>query len=111
MPPIAKLTKEGAMYHFMSGYTSKLAGTERGITEPKETFSQCFGAPFMPLHAREYAKMLGQKIAEHNTRVYLINTGWSGGPYGVGKRIDLKHTRAMVTLSTEWRFRENAFQT
>jgi phosphoenolpyruvate carboxykinase (ATP) len=97
MPPIAKLTKEGAMYHFMSGYTSKLAGTERGITEPKETFSQCFGAPFMPLHAREYAKMLGQKIAEHNTRVYLINTGWSGGPYGVGKRIDLKHTRAMVT--------------
>ncbi len=97
MPPIAKLTKEGAMYHFMSGYTSKLAGTERGITEPKETFSQCFGAPFMPLHAREYAKMLGQKIAKHNTRVYLINTGWSGGPYGVGKRIDLKHTRAMVT--------------
>lgn len=97
MPPIAKLTKEGAMYHFMSGYTSKLAGTERGITEPKETFSQCFGAPFMPLHAKEYAKMLGQKIAEYNTRVYLINTGWSGGPYGVGKRIDLKYTRAMVT--------------
>jgi phosphoenolpyruvate carboxykinase (ATP) len=97
MPPIAKLTKEGAMYHFMSGYTSKLAGTERGITEPKETFSQCFGAPFMPLHAKEYAKMLGQKIDEHNTRVYLINTGWSGGPYGVGKRIDLKYTRAMVT--------------
>jgi phosphoenolpyruvate carboxykinase (ATP) len=97
MPPIAKLTKEGAMYHFMSGYTSKLAGTERGITEPKETFSQCFGAPFMPLHAKEYAKMLGQKIAEHNTRVYLINTGWSGGPYGVGKRINLKYTRAMVT--------------
>jgi phosphoenolpyruvate carboxykinase (ATP) len=97
MPPIAKLTKAGAMYHFMSGYTSKLAGTERGITEPKETFSQCFGAPFMPLHAKEYAKMLGQKIAEHNTRVYLINTGWSGGPYGVGKRIDLKYTRAMVT--------------
>ncbi|MCC2649079.1 MAG: ATP-dependent phosphoenolpyruvate carboxykinase [Nitrososphaeraceae archaeon] len=77
MPPIAKLTKEGAMYHFMSGYTSKLAGTERGITEPKETFSQCFGAPFMPLHAMEYAKMLGQKISKHNTRVYLINTGWS----------------------------------
>lgn len=99
MPPIAKLTKEGAMYHFMSGYTSKLAGTERGITEPKETFSQCFGAPFMPLHAMEYAKMLGQKISEHNTRVYLINTGWSGGPYGVGKRMDLKYTRAMVTAA------------
>jgi phosphoenolpyruvate carboxykinase (ATP) len=99
MPPIAKLTKEGAMYHFMSGYTSKLAGTERGITEPKETFSQCFGAPFMPLHAMEYAKMLGQKISKHNTRVYLINTGWSGGPYGVGKRMDLKYTRAMVTAA------------
>jgi phosphoenolpyruvate carboxykinase (ATP) len=99
MPPIAKLTKEGAMYHFMSGYTSKLAGTERGITEPKETFSQCFGAPFMPLHAMEYAKMLGQKISKHDTRVYLINTGWSGGPYGVGKRMDLKYTRAMVTAA------------
>ena len=99
MPPIAKLTKEGAMYHFMSGYTSKLAGTERGITEPKETFSQCFGAPFMPLHAREYAKMLGQKITKHDTKVYLINTGWSGGPYGVGKRMDLRYTRAMVTAA------------
>src|ERR671933_635413 len=96
MPPIAKLTKEGAMYHFMSGYTSKLAGTERGITEPKETFSQCFGAPFMPLHAKEYAKMLGNKITEHDANVYLINTGWSGGPYGVGKRMNLKYTRAMV---------------
>ena len=96
MPPVAKLTKEGAMYHFMSGYTSKLAGTERGITEPKETFSQCFGAPFMPLHAKEYAKMLGNKITEHDANVYLINTGWSGGPYGVGKRMNLKYTRAMV---------------
>src|SRR5919199_1424341 len=96
MPPIAKLTKEGAMYHFMSGYTSKLAGTERGITEPKETFSHCFGAPFMLLHAQEYAKMLGQKITEHGTRVYLINTGWTGGPYGIGRRMDLNHTRAMV---------------
>ena len=99
MPPIAKLTQEGAMYHFMSGYTSKLAGTERGITEPKETFSQCFGAPFMPLHAKEYANMLGKKIAEHNTKVYLINTGWSGGPYGIGKRMNLKYTRAMVTAA------------
>jgi phosphoenolpyruvate carboxykinase (ATP) len=80
----------------MSGYTSKLAGTERGITEPKETFSQCFGAPFMPLHAKEYAKMLGNKITEHDVNVYLINTGWSGGPYGVGKRMNLKYTRAMV---------------
>ena len=99
MPPIAKLSKEGAMYHFMSGYTSKLAGTERGITEPRETFSHCFGAPFMPLHAQEYAKMLGAKITEHSTRVYLINTGWSGGPYGVGKRMNLNYTRAMVTAA------------
>ena len=94
------------MYHFMSGYTSKLAGTERGITEPKETFSQCFGAPFMPLSAKEYAKMLGQKITKHNTKVYLINTGWSGGPYGVGKRMNLAHTRAMVRASIEWRSRK-----
>ena len=99
MPPIAKLTKEGAMYHFMAGYTSKLAGTERGITEPKETFSHCFGAPFMPLHASKYAAMLGKKITEHGTRVYLINTGWTGGPYGVGKRMNLTYTRAMVTAA------------
>lgn len=99
MPPIAKLTKEGAMYHFMSGYTSKLAGTERGITEPKETFSQCFGGPFMPMHAQQYAKLLGKKMDEHGTRVYLINTGWTGGPYGIGKRMNLPYTRAMVTAA------------
>ena len=96
MPPISRLSKEAAMYHFMSGYTSKLAGTERGITEPKETFSQCFGAPFMPLHAKIYADMLGRKIDQHHTKVYLVNTGWSGGPYGVGKRVNLTYTRAMV---------------
>ena len=99
MPPIAVLSKEAAMYHFMSGYTSKLAGTERGITEPKETFSHCFGAPFMPLPAKQYAEMLGKKITEHGTRVYLINTGWTGGPYGVGKRMNLSYTRAMVTAA------------
>ena len=99
MPPIAKLTREGAMYHFISGYTSKLAGTERGITEPKETFSQCFGAPFMPLHPIEYAKMLVDKISKYNTGVYLINTGWTGGPYGIGKRMELNHTRKMVSAS------------
>jgi phosphoenolpyruvate carboxykinase (ATP) len=109
MPPIAKLTREGAMYHFMSGYTSKLAGTERGITEPKETFSQCFGAPFMPLHAREYAMMLGQKISKHNTKVYLINTGWSGGPYGVGKRMDLGYTRSMVTAALNGELEKGVF--
>jgi phosphoenolpyruvate carboxykinase (ATP) len=99
MPPISKLTKEGAMYHFMSGYTSKLAGTERGITEPKETFSQCFGGPFMPMHAQEYAKLLGKKMDKYGTRVYLINTGWTGGPYGIGQRMNLSYTRAMVTAA------------
>ncbi|MFN3655524.1 MAG: phosphoenolpyruvate carboxykinase (ATP), partial [Candidatus Nitrosotenuis sp.] len=99
LPPLSRLTKEGAMYHFMSGYTSKLAGTERGIKEPKATFSECFGAPFMPRPASVYAKLLGEKIKKHNTIVYLINTGWSGGPYGVGKRISIKHSRAMVTAA------------
>ncbi len=96
MPPIARLTKEGAMYHFLAGYTSKLAGTERGITKPKETFSTCFAAPFMPRPAIVYAKMLGEKIEKYGTRAYLINTGWSGGPYGVGERIKIQYTRAMV---------------
>lgn len=99
LPPVSRLTREGAMYHFMSGYTSKLAGTERGIKEPKAVFSECFGAPFMPRPASVYAKMLGEKINEHNTIVYLINTGWSGGPYGVGQRIRIKYSRAMVTAA------------
>ena len=99
LPPVSRLTKEGAMFHFMSGYTSKLAGTERGIKEPKAVFSECFAAPFMPRLATVYAKMLGDKIKKHNTAVYLINTGWSGGPYGVGKRIEIKYSRAMVTAA------------
>ena len=99
LPPVSRLTKEGAMYHFMSGYTSKLAGTERGIKEPKSVFSQCFGAPFMPRPASVYAKLLGEKITQHNTIVYLVNTGWSGGAYGVGKRIKIKYSRAMVTAA------------
>ena len=104
LPPVSKLTKESAMFHFMSGYTSKLAGTERGIKEPKATFSACFGSPFMPRPASVYAKMLGTKILEHNTVVYLINTGWSGGPYGVGKRISIKYSRAMVTAALTGKF-------
>ncbi|MDO5517463.1 MAG: phosphoenolpyruvate carboxykinase (ATP) [Clostridium sp.] len=96
MPPISKLSKEAAMYHFMSGYTSKVAGTERGITEPQSTFSECFGAPFMLLNPVVYANLLGEKINKFNSDVYLINTGWVGGPYGIGKRIDLNYTRAMV---------------
>ena len=99
LPPVSRLTKEGAMYHFMSGYTSKLAGTERGIKEPKSVFSECFGAPFMPRPASVYAKLLGDKINKHNTVVYLVNTGWSGGPYGVGSRIKIKYSRAMVTAA------------
>lgn len=96
LPPISKLTPEGAMYHFMSGYTSKLAGTERGITEPQTTFSALFGEPFMARPIVEYARLLGEKIERHNTDVYLINTGWTGGRYGVGKRMDLPKTRLMV---------------
>ena len=109
MPPIARLTKEGAMYHFMSGYTSKLAGTERGVTKPKETFSKCFAAPFMPRPAAVYAKMLGEKIEKHGTRVYLINTGWSGGPYGVGERIKIQYTRAMVRATINGTIEKSKF--
>ncbi|WP_124223633.1 phosphoenolpyruvate carboxykinase (ATP) [Aquisalibacillus elongatus] len=101
LPPISKLTKEQAMYHFLSGYTSKLAGTERGITEPEATFSACFGSPFLPLPAAEYAKMLGEKIDEHDAQVFLVNTGWTGGPYGVGSRMKLGYTRAMVQAALE----------
>ncbi|HHU76478.1 MAG TPA: phosphoenolpyruvate carboxykinase (ATP) [Firmicutes bacterium] len=96
MPPVAKLTGEQIIYHFLQGYTSKLAGTERGITEPVATFSTCFGAPFLPLRPRVYARMLEEKVARHGTSVYLVNTGWSGGPYGIGNRIKLKHTRAII---------------
>lgn len=96
LPPIARLTPEQAMYHFLSGYTAKVAGTERGITEPQATFSACFGAPFMALHPSVYGNLLGEKIKRHNVRCWLLNTGWSGGPYGVGKRMDINLTRAML---------------
>ncbi|MFL0268410.1 phosphoenolpyruvate carboxykinase (ATP) [Candidatus Clostridium radicumherbarum] len=99
LPPISKLSKEAAMYHFISGYTSKLAGTERGITEPKATFSACFGEPFMLMNPSVYAKLLGEKIEKYNAEVYLINTGWSGGGYGKGERIKLSYTRAMVNAA------------
>ncbi len=96
LPPVAKLSIDAAMYHFLSGYTAKVAGTERGVTEPKATFSTCFGAPFMPRKAGVYADMLGQKLREHRAEVWLVNTGWSGGAYGSGERMKLAHTRAMV---------------
>src|SRR5690606_33323561 len=100
LPPISKLTKEQAMYHFMSGYTAKVAGTEVGVTEPQTTFSACFGRVFLPLHPAKYAELLGKKLESHpDVNVWLINTGWTGGAYGTGERMSLKHTRAMITAA------------
>jgi phosphoenolpyruvate carboxykinase (ATP) len=101
LPPISKLTPGQAMYQFISGYTAKVAGTEAGVTEPKPTFSACFGAPFLPLHPGKYAQMLGGKMRENKVNVWMINTGWTGGPYGVGNRMKLKLTRAMITAALE----------
>ncbi|MDX1567187.1 MAG: phosphoenolpyruvate carboxykinase (ATP) [Longimicrobiales bacterium] len=106
LPPIARLNPAQAMYHFLSGYTAKVAGTERGVTEPSATFSACFGAPFLPRHPSVYARMLGQKLKEHGSRVWLVNTGWTGGPYGVGRRMRLAHTRAMVRAALAGRLDE-----
>ena len=99
LPPVARLSREQAMYHFMSGYTAKVAGTERGVTEPTATFSACFGAPFLPLPPMKYAELLGQKLDKHRAQCWLINTGWSGGPHGVGKRMPIRHTRAIVSAA------------
>ncbi len=110
LPPVAKLTKEQAMYHFISGYTSKLAGTERGITEPQATFSTCFGAPFLPLPPTVYAQLLADRIVKHDTAVFLINTGWSGGPYGVGERMNLSYTRAMVRAAIDGSLKNVAYR-
>jgi len=96
LPPVSKLTPEQAMYHFISGYTAKVAGTEMGVTEPQATFSACFGAAFMVWHPTKYAELLSQKIKEHGSQAWLVNTGWSGGGYGKGKRLSLKFTRAIV---------------
>ncbi|WP_202809332.1 phosphoenolpyruvate carboxykinase (ATP) [Staphylococcus equorum] len=96
LPPISKLSKDQAMYHFLSGFTAKLAGTERGVTEPEPSFSTCFGSPFLPLNAKVYADLLGDLIDEHDVDVYLVNTGWTGGQYGLGRRISLNYTRQMV---------------
>jgi phosphoenolpyruvate carboxykinase (ATP) len=99
LPPISKLSPGQAAYHFISGYTAKVAGTEAGITEPVPSFSACFGAPFMPLHPAKYAEMLSKKMSEAGVSVWLVNTGWTGGPYGVGSRMKLKYTRAMITAA------------
>ena len=99
LPPIARLTREQAMYHFLSGYTAKVAGTEKGVTEPKATFSACFGAPFLPLPPSRYAELLGRLVEKHDAGTWLVNTGWTGGKYGAGKRMKLAHTRRMVTAA------------
>jgi phosphoenolpyruvate carboxykinase (ATP) len=110
LPPIAKLTPEQAMYHFLSGYTAKVAGTERGVTEPTATFSTCFGAPFMVHHPTVYANLLGERIAKHEASCWLVNTGWTGGPYGVGKRMKIAYTRAMVNAAIDGRLAGAAFE-
>jgi phosphoenolpyruvate carboxykinase (ATP) len=111
LPPVSRLSPEQAMYHFILGYTAKVAGTERGVTEPQATFSACFGAPFMTQHPSVYAELLGQKIATHRATCWLINTGWSGGAYGVGSRIKIAYTRAMVNAALGGQFAGVAFST
>jgi phosphoenolpyruvate carboxykinase (ATP) len=109
LPPISRLTKAQAMYHFLSGYTAKVAGTERGVTEPTATFSTCFGAPFMVHHPTVYAKLLGARIDTHEVTCWLVNTGWTGGPYGVGSRMKIDYTRAMVNAAIEGHLTDVAF--
>lgn len=111
LPPISRLTKEQAMYHFMSGYTAKVAGTEMGITEPTTTFSACFGKAFLPLHPAKYAKLLGEKLEGTDIKVWLINTGWTGGSYGVGSRMKLSYTRQMITAALEGKLNDVAYDT
>ena len=111
LPPISRLTPAQASYHFISGYTAKVAGTEEGITEPVSAFSACFGAPFMPLHPGEYADMLSKKIKKHDVHVWLINTGWSGGPYGEGSRIKLRYTRAMIHAALDGELDDIKYET
>jgi phosphoenolpyruvate carboxykinase (ATP) len=111
LPPISSLTNEQAMYFFLNGYTAKVGGTEKGVTEPKSVFSACFGQPFLPLRPKVYAKLLGEKIAAHGSRVWLINTGWTGGPYGVGSRMKLRFTRAMIHAAFDGQLDDVTFET
>jgi phosphoenolpyruvate carboxykinase (ATP) len=111
LPPIAKLTPDQAMYHFLSGYTAKLAGTEAGVIDPEPEFSACFGAPFLPLAPRVYAEMLGKRLKQHNASCWLVNTGWSGGKFGIGKRMSLKITRALVNAALDGRLEKVEFVT
>ena len=111
LPPIARLSPAAARYHFLSGYTAKVAGTEKGVTEPKATFSTCFGAPFLPLHPTVYSKALGEKIARHQAAAWLVNTGWTGGPYGIGTRMRIAYTRAMVRAALSGALDAVAYET
>ena len=111
LPPLSRLTPEQAMYQFLLGYTAKVAGTERGITEPQATFSTCFGAPFMPRHPSVYAKLLGDKISKHKVTAWLVNTGWTGGPYGVGHRMSIQHTRMLLNNALEGKLADVEFET
>jgi phosphoenolpyruvate carboxykinase (ATP) len=112
LPPISKLTLDQAMYHFVSGYTAKLAGTEAGVgSEPQPNFSTCFGAPFLPLAPKVYAEMLGDRLKHHSAQCWLVNTGWSGGAYGVGKRMSLRYTRAMVRAAVDGRLLNAQYET
>ena len=111
MPPISRLTPAQARYHFLSGYTAKVAGTEKGVTEPTATFSACFGAPFLPLHPSVYSRMLGERIERFGVNVWLVNTGWTGGPYGVGHRMKLPYTRTMVTAALSGALNDVEFRT
>jgi len=109
LPPISKLTPAQAAYHFMSGYTAKVAGTEAGVNEPQPNFSACFGAPFMPLHPAEYAEMLSKKMKDANVNVWLVNTGWTGGAYGTGNRMKLKYTRSMINAALHGKLADVTF--
>jgi phosphoenolpyruvate carboxykinase (ATP) len=111
LPPISRLTPGQAMYQFISGYTAKIAGTEDGINEPKPVFSACFASPFIPLHPAKYAEMLGKKMKEHQVNVWMVNTGWSGGPFGVGKRMKLSFTRAIITAALEGKLEDVEYET
>ena len=111
LPPIAKLTPEQAMYHFISGYTAKVAGTERGITEPSATFSACFGAAFLTLHPTRYAELLKEKLEKHNAQAWIVNSGWSGGPYGVGERMSINTTRSCVNAIIDGTVKDSTWTT
>jgi phosphoenolpyruvate carboxykinase (ATP) len=111
LPPIARLTPDQAMYHFISGYTAKVAGTEKGVTEPTATFSACFGAPFMMRHPSAYAQLLADKIKKHDAECWLVNTGWTGGPFGLGSRIKIEYTRALLNAVLDKSLNNNGMRT